>query len=156
MSNNFTIIQTLAKAMDRLEFLSNQLSVWQLAIKNLDKRTNRIENFLQLAPLETDNQSSPPTSLNNTSSSINENTAVVTNNNANSTSSSTSDVTFPSPIATASALNNQTTNTNNLPSVNDISNVVNEVSSLKNLFGDLLKQLSGSSEFNTSQTSNKF
>ena len=87
LSNNSTIIQTLAKAMDRLEFLSNQLSVWQLAIKNLDKRTNRIENFLQLAPLETDNQSSPPTSLNNTSSSINENTAVVTNNNANSTSS---------------------------------------------------------------------
>src|ERR1044072_8594576 len=83
---NPQLINTLTKAMDRLEFLTGQLTVWQLAIKNLDKRIIRIEQTLELAPIEQQEKQAPKSVQpppSNTSSDNNFNKSSATNNNKN-------------------------------------------------------------------------
>ena len=153
MDNNINpaLIKTLATAMDRLEFLTGQLTEWRLAINNLDKRLNRIESELKLSPIEELSPQSQHTSA--SSVSVPSISASANDKSASSVANTGINVTFPSPITASVNLNNNT-NTQNLPSVEDISGVLNEVSNLKNMFSEVLKQFSVSSGSNTSPFSN--
>jgi hypothetical protein len=144
---NPQLINTLTKAMDRLEFLTGQLTVWQLAIKNLDKRIIRIEQTLELAPIEQQEKQAPKSVQpppSNTSSDNNFNKSSATNNNKNDALASTA--------SNSNAVN--ASDAQNLPSFEDISGVMNEVSSLKSTLGDVIKHLTGSFGSNTSSSSN--